>query len=98
MPVGWELPPPSSAKSGADLERERESMALAAQASCSRSRALRRVVAVLAQVPSARAQMADAVARVATDVTIHVEVLGPGSLVGIVRKPGPDREPRQPVD
>ncbi len=115
-------------------------LTLAAQASGCGSRALGRVVAVFAQVPSARPQMVEAVARVAAgqirpgesvcvrlhkrgahgyldptpeleraagtaawqalhrrdgapprtdlahpDVTIHVEVLGPRSLVGIAR-------------
>lgn len=117
-------------------------LALAARASSSPGRALGRVVAVVAEVPSARAQMADAVARAAAgqvrpgeslcvrlhkrgahgyleptpaleraagdaawealrrrdgtppridlvhpDVTIHVEVLGPRSLLGITPRP-----------
>jgi protein-L-isoaspartate(D-aspartate) O-methyltransferase len=130
-----------------------DAVALAAQVSASRSHAFGRVVAVLARVPSSRAQMVDAVVRVAEkqvrpgeslcvrlhkrgahgyldptpvleriagadawealhrrdgtppqadlvhpDVTIHVEVLGPWSLVGIVRTPGPVSEPAQSGD
>lgn len=115
------------------------------------NRALGRVVAVLAEVPSARTQMVDAVARVAAgqvrpgeslcvrlhkrgshgyleptpaleraagtaawqalhqrdgtppradldhpDITIHVEVLGPRSLIGISRRPGPAHAPGRP--
>ena len=121
---------------------------LAAQATGCGSRSFGRVVAVLAEVPSARAQMVDAVARVATeqvrpgesvcvrlhkrgahgyleptpaleraagtaawqalhrrdgtvpradlvhpDVTIHVEVLGPRTLIGVTRTADPHLEP-----
>ncbi len=124
--------------------------ALAAQAAGSGSRWFGRVVAVLAQVPSVRAQMVDAVARAAAgqvrsgeslcvrlhkrgahgyleptpaleraagtaawhalrqrdgaapgvdlvhpDVTIHVEVLGPRTLIGVARAAGPRLEPGQ---
>ena len=117
--------------------------ALAAQATRARSSSFGRVVAVLAEVPSARAQMLDAVASAAAgqvrpgeslrvrlhkrgahgyleptpaleraagtaawealnrrdgaqpcvdlvhpDITIHVEVLGPRTLIGVVRTPG----------
>ena len=130
------------------VEAQGDPATLAAQATGSRSRSFGRVVTVLAEVPSARAQMVDAVARVAAgqvrpgeslcvrlhkrgahgyleptpaleraagtaswealhrrdgteprvdlvhpDVTIHVEVLGPRSLIGVVRRPGPDPEP-----
>lgn len=121
---------------------------LAAQATGCGSRSFGRVVAVLADVPSARAQMLDAVARVAArqvrpgesvcvrlhkrgahgyleptpaleraagtaawqalrrrdgtapradlvhpDVTIHVEVLGPRTLIGVARTADPHLEP-----
>ncbi|MGE5288626.1 MAG: THUMP domain-containing protein [Micromonosporaceae bacterium] len=129
------------------VEAQRDPVALAAQASGCRHPAFGRVVAVLAEIPSARAEMLGAVARVAAghvrpgesfavrihkrgvhgyldptpeleraagtaawkaldrrdgatprvdlvhpDVTIHIEVLGPRSLVGIVRAPHPNRE------
>jgi len=127
------------------VEAARDPVALAAQARSCPSGAIARVVAVLAEVPSASTQMLSAVARVAAgqvrpgesfavrlhkrgahdyvdptpvleraagtaawqaleqrdgtrprvdlvhpDVTVHVEVLGPRSLVGVTRAPGPD--------
>jgi protein-L-isoaspartate(D-aspartate) O-methyltransferase len=129
------------------VEAQGDPAALAAQATGSGSRWFGRVVAVLAEVPSARAQMVDAVARVAAgqvrpgeslcvrlhkrgahgylestpaleraaadaawealqqrdgtepradlvqpDVTIHAETLGPRTLVGVARAPGPHPE------
>jgi protein-L-isoaspartate(D-aspartate) O-methyltransferase len=129
------------------VDAEGEPTALAATVTGSRSRLFGRVVAVLAEVPSARAQMVDAVARVAAgqvrpgeslcvrlhkrgahgyleptpaleraaaaaawealqrrdgtepradlvhpDVTIHAEVLGPRTLIGVARAPGPHLE------
>lgn len=128
-------------------------VALAARAAGARGRAFGRVVAILAEAPSACAQMVDAVARVAAghirpgeslcvrlhkrgahgyleptpalertagaaawealfrrdgaapradlvhpDVTVHVEVLGPRSLVGIVRGASPAQESGEPND
>jgi protein-L-isoaspartate(D-aspartate) O-methyltransferase len=130
------------------VDAEGDPAALAAQATGSRIRSYGRVVTVLAQVPSARAQMVDAVARAAAgqvrpgesfcvrlhkrgahgyleptpaleraagtaawealhrrdgtqprvdlvhpDVTIHVEVLGPRTLIGVARTPGSNPEP-----
>jgi protein-L-isoaspartate(D-aspartate) O-methyltransferase len=132
------------------VEAHGDPAALAAQATGSGSRWFGRVVAVLAEVPSARAQMVDAVARTAAgqvrpgeslcvrlhkrgahgyleptpalervagaaawqairrrdgaeprvdlvhpDVTIHVEVLGPHTLIGVARRTGPHPEPGQ---
>lgn len=129
------------------VDAQGDPAALAAQAAGPGSRWLGRVVAVLAEVPSARAQMVDAVARVAAgqarpgeslcvrlhkrgahgyleptpaleraaaaaawealqrrdgiepradlvhpDVTIHAEVLGPRTLIGVARAPGPHLE------
>jgi protein-L-isoaspartate(D-aspartate) O-methyltransferase len=132
------------------VDAQGDPAALAAQATGSGSRWFGRVVAVLAEVPSARAQMVDAVARVAAgqvrpgeslcvrlhkrgahgfleptptleraaadaawqalqrregtepradlvhpDVTIHAEVLGPRTLIGVARAPGPHPESGQ---
>ena len=129
------------------VDAQGDPAALAVQATGSGSRWFGRVVAVLAEVPSARAQVVDAVARVAAgqvrpgeslcvrlhkrgahgfleptpaleraaadaawqalqrrdgsepradlvhpDVTIHAEVLGPRTLVGVARAPGPHLE------
>lgn len=134
------------------VDAEGNPAALAAQATPARSRSFGRVVPVLAEVPSARAQMVDAVASAAAgqvrpgesfcvrlhkrgahgyleptpaleraagtaaweallrrddtepradlvrpDVTIHVEVLGPRTLIGVVRKPGPGPERGRPA-
>jgi protein-L-isoaspartate(D-aspartate) O-methyltransferase len=130
------------------VETHGDPVGLAAQATGRGSRSFGRVVAVLADVPSARAQMVDAVARVAAeqvrpgeslcvrlhkrgahgyleptpaleraagaaawqalhrrdgaephadlvhpDITIHVEVLGPRTLIGVTRTAGPHLEP-----
>ena len=133
------------------VDAQGDPAALAATATGSGSRWFGRVVAVLAEVPSARAQVVDAVARVAAgqvrpgeslcvrlhkrgahgfleptpaleqaaadaawqalqrrdgtepradlvhpDITIHVEVLGPRTLIGVARASGPHPESGQP--
>ena len=130
------------------VDAEGDPAALAAQATGSGGHLFGRVVTVLAGVPSARAQMLDAVASAAArqvrpgesfcvrlhkrgahgyleptpvleraagtaawqalhrrdgarpqadlvhpDITIHVEVLGPRTLIGVTRTPSPDPEP-----